>query len=375
MAPQIDLLTSSHWTDYELLDSGDGQKLERFGPYTFVRPEVQALWSRALPSRTWQEAHAIFQPTGEESGGHWKIDKPIDEKWEMNYPLTPIPPALKYVSAEVQEAGPEASSPLLSGPVPSQEEQPGAMDFPGKPFKYHRSEIQNKGKQGGLRFWVQTTPGRHLGVFPECAANWDWMAGLIQHTDESLPALKSSARPGPDSPAKVQPINVLNLFGYTGLASLAAAAAGAQVTHVDASKKSVAWARENQALSDLAEKPIRWIVDDALKFVQREGRRGVKYDGILLDPPKFGRGPKGEVWEVYKSLPELLQACRIILNERPLFVLLTVYAVKLPAVHAYLALAEMLKGCGGKLECGELVTQEKSASRLLSQAVYARWSA
>jgi 23S rRNA (cytosine1962-C5)-methyltransferase len=168
-------------------------------------------------------------------------------------------------------------------------------------------------------------------------------------------------------------LNVLNLFGYTGLATLAAAAAGAKVTHVDASKKAVAWARENAALSGLQEKPVRWLVDDALKFVQREARRGVKCDGILLDPPKFGRGPKGEVWEVYKSLPLLLQACRSVLSDQPLFVVVTVYAVKISAVHLYYALEEMMKGLGGKLYCGELVTQEKSAGRLLSQAVYARW--
>jgi 23S rRNA (cytosine1962-C5)-methyltransferase len=168
-------------------------------------------------------------------------------------------------------------------------------------------------------------------------------------------------------------LNVLNLFGYTGLATLATAAAGAKVTHVDASKKSVTWARENQTLSGLNEKPIRWIVDDALKFVEREGRRGVKYDGILLEPPKFGRGPKGEIWEVYRSLPEILRNCRAILKERPLFVVLTVYAVKLPAIHALGVLTEMMQGFGGNLECGELVTKEKSAGRLLSQAVYARW--
>jgi len=210
-----------------------------------------------------------------------------------------------------------------------------------------------------LRFSAMTTPGRHLGVFPECAAHWDWMVEKIIQKAKN----------------KNGPLNVLNLFGYTGLATLAAAAAGARVTHVDASKKSVTWACENQLLSGLAEKPVRWIVDDALKFVEREGRRGVKYDGILLDPPKFGRGPKGEVWEVYQSLPEILLACRGILNEAPLFVIMTVYAVKLPAIHAYAALAEMLQGLGGSLECGELVTQEKSAGRLLSQAVYARWEA
>jgi 23S rRNA (cytosine1962-C5)-methyltransferase len=313
MAPEIHLLSSPNWKDYELLDSGDGQKLERFGPYTFVRPEVQALWSPGLPAARWQAADAVFQPSGEESGGHWAFKKQVAGQWEMSYPLGPA-----------------------------------------------ISELRNGGMQGGLRFSVMTTPGRHLGVFPECAAHWDWMAALIRG---------SGRLSAPDG----HPVNVLNLFGYTGLASLACAAAGARVTHVDASKESVTWARENQSLSGLADRPIRWIVDDALKFVEREARRGVKYDGLYLDPPKFGRGPKGEVWEVYKSLPELLQVCRSVLSDHPLFVALTVYAVKLPAVHAFTALAEMMQGFGGTLECGELVTAEKSAGRLLSQAVYARW--
>jgi 23S rRNA (cytosine1962-C5)-methyltransferase len=208
-----------------------------------------------------------------------------------------------------------------------------------------------------MKFWVMTTPGRHLGVFPEVAAHWDWFSRLIRHKVHE----------------GHKEVSVLNLFGYTGLASLAAAAAGAKVTHVDASKKSVSWARENQALSNLSDKPIRWIVDDALKFVQREARRGVRYDGILLDPPKFGRGPKGEVWEVYKSLPGLLEACRACLSEDPLFVVTTVYAVRASAVHVAQALDEMMEGFEGKVESGELVTREQSAGRLLSQAVYARW--
>jgi 23S rRNA (cytosine1962-C5)-methyltransferase len=309
MAPDIHLLPSPAWDDYELLDSGEGQKLERFGPYTFIRPEVQALWGRALPVSAWDAAHAIFEPSGEESGGHWKPRKKIAAKWEMSYPL-------------------------------------------------------GGGKRGGtrqdLKFSVMTTPGRHLGVFPECAAHWDWMAGIL------LDAQQRRASSG-------QAPRVLNLFGYTGLASLACAACGAQVTHVDASRKSVEWARENQALSGLADRPIRWLVEDALKYVEREARRGVRYDGIYLDPPKFGRGPRGEVWEVYRSLPGLLKACRAVLSESPLFVVLTVYAVKLPAVHLHSALAETLAGLTGNLECGELVTQEKSSNRLLSQAVYARW--
>ena len=310
MIPVISLLDSPNWKDYELLDCGDGQKLERFGPYTFIRPEVQALWSQALPQENWQAAHATFRSTGEESGGHWEFKKKIPEKWEMTYPL--------HYSSLTRGEGSGAN---------------------------------------GLRFWVQTTPGRHLGVFPECAVNWDWMAQTINQ----------------QAGAKKSPLNVLNLFGYTGLGTLAVVAAGANVTHVDASKKSVAWARENQVLSNLEDRPIRWIVDDALKFIQREARRGVRYDGIILDPPKFGRGPKGEVWEIYKSLPVLLQACRAVLSSHPLFVVLTVYAVKVSALHVGQSLQEIMMGLQGDLESGELVTREKSAGRLLSQAVFARW--
>ncbi|HEU0297073.1 MAG TPA: class I SAM-dependent methyltransferase [Anaerolineales bacterium] len=300
------LLESARWKDYALLDSGEGLKLERFGKYVFVRPESQAVWKRALdPNGEWKRADAVFIPTGEESGGHWDFKKKVEERWEMHYDLTPRPP-------------------LLRG-------------------------------EGGLKFWVMTTPGRHLGVFPEVAAHWDWFSELIAQAKRE--------------------INVLNLFGYTGLASVAGAAAGAKVTHVDASKKSVSWARENQALSQLEDRPIRWIVDDASKFVQREARRGVKYDGIILDPPKFGRGPKGEVWEVYKSLPNLLEACRACLSDSPLFVVTTVYAVRASAIHVAQAMEDMMNGFGGKIEMGELVTREQSAGRLLSQAVYARWKA
>jgi 23S rRNA (cytosine1962-C5)-methyltransferase len=290
---KLNLLESPDWKDYELLDSGEGLKLERFGPYRFARPEAQAIWKRGLPESAWREAHGVFQPTSEESGGHWDLRKKIDEKWVMEY------------------------------------------------------------KE--LKFWVMTTPGRHLGVFPEVAAHWDWAAALLKKAE--------------------RPAKVLNLFGYTGLASLAAAAAGAAVTHVDASKKSVTWARENQALSKLEQKPIRWIVDDALKFVEREARRGAKYEGIILDPPKFGRGPKGEVWEVYESLPTLLKACREVLSDRPLFVALTMYAIRASGVHLYQSLEEVMRPFNGKTEAGELVTHEKSQGRLLSQAVFARWEA
>ena len=317
------LLESTQWRDYELLDSGDGQKLERFGNYTFSRPEAQAMWSRGLSESEWSNAHAIFVPSGEESGGHWDFKKKVDEKWVMKYDLTPSPST-------------------LTGTRPDR-----------------------RGEQ--LRFWAMTTPGRHLGVFPEVAAHWDFISEKIHHRVHGEHGEKQKE----DSVRSV--VNVLNLFGYTGLATLSAAAAGAQVTHVDASKKSVSWARENQTLSGLSDKPIRWIVEDALKYVQREAKRGVKYDGIILDPPKFGRGPKGEIWEVYKSLPDLLETCRACMSDHPLFVIVTVYAVRASAIHVAQALDEMMKQYKGRVDCGELVTREKSANRLLSQAVYARW--
>ena len=300
-------LESTRWRDYALLDSGDGLKLERFGKYVFVRPESQAMWKRSLDAE-WKNAHAVFQPSGEESGGHWDVKKKMGEQWEMNYPL----PRFDYGADK------------------------------------HSASVQRE-----LKFKVMTTPGRHLGVFPEVAAHWDWFSSLIAQSKRE--------------------VNILNLFGYTGLASLAAAASGAKVTHVDASKKSVSWARENQALSRLTDSPIRWIVDDAVKFVQREARRGTKYDGIILDPPKFGRGPKGEVWEVYKSLPSLLETCRECLSKDPLFVVTTVYAVRASAIHVAQAMDDMMDGFDGKIDMGELVTREQSAGRLLSQAVYARW--
>ena len=292
LKPELRLLASPDWKDYELLDSGNGLKLERYGRYTLVRPEPQATWQPALQPKQWQAAHAVFQPTQEESGGHWQFNKPVDPGWPMSYK--------------------------------------------------------------GLKFRLQTTAGRHLGVFPEQAAHWDWIEETVRLAS--------------------RPVQVLNLFGYTGLATLAAARAGAKVTHVDASKKSITWGRENQALSNLSDLPVRWILDDALKFTLREARRGVKYDGLILDPPKFGRGPKGEVWEFFRLLPELLKACRLVLGERPLFVCLTAYAIRLSALSLYYSLEEMTSGFGGQTMAGELVLEERSVRRMISLAIYARWS-
>jgi 23S rRNA (cytosine1962-C5)-methyltransferase len=299
-SPSLNLLTCPDWQDYELLDSGGGAKLERYGAYTFVRPEHQAVWKRVLPDNRWKSVDAVFEPVaGDESGGRWRFHKPIPDGWEMSYK--------------------------------------------------------------GLRFTARATASRHMGVFPEQAAHWDWMEALIRARMSRQPA---SA-----------PLRVLNLFGYTGLATLAAARAGAFVTHVDASKKAIAWARENQAQSGLADRPIRWLIDDAFKFVRREARRESLYEAILLDPPKFGRGPEGQVWEFFDGIGALLAECRSLLSPRPLFIVLTAYAIRASALSLHYAMQEMTTGLEGTLTSGELTLMEKSAGRLLGTSIFSRWQA
>jgi 23S rRNA (cytosine1962-C5)-methyltransferase len=293
LPPTINILAPSNWRDYELLDSGGGMRLERFGAYILARPEAEAVWKPSLPQTEWDKAQAEYQPAAEENGGHWNFRKKLPERWQMQYE--------------------------------------------------------------GMRFWAQTGGSRHVGVFPEQASQWDWIKLQVKEAG--------------------WPLNVLNLFGYTGLASLAAAAAGARVTHVDASRKTLTWAKENQSLSSLDEKPIRWILDDAVKFVRRDARRGATYDGIILDPPKFGRGPKGEVWEFYKLLPSLLEDCRNVLSPKPQFLVMTAYAVKASSVTLHNAVSEMMAGFRGEVTAGEVGLKESSAGRLLSMAVYARWQA
>jgi 23S rRNA (cytosine1962-C5)-methyltransferase len=205
-----------------------------------------------------------------------------------------------------------------------------------------------------LHFQVQFFSSRHIGFFPEQAVQWEWIEGKIRTAK--------------------RPVSVLNLFGYTGLATLSAALSGARVTHVDASRKAITWARINQQLSNLNDKPIRWIVDDAVKYLRREVRRGTRYEGIILDPPKFGRGPKGEVWEFYKVLPNLLDLCRQVLSAKPLFLILTAYAVKASSLTLFNAVQENLSGFSGSTSFGELVLKESSAGRNISTAVFAQWS-
>lgn len=208
---------------------------------------------------------------------------------------------------------------------------------------------------GEVRFHGRFTSFRHLAFFPEQAANWAW-----------LEARQRGAG---------RPLKILNLFGYTGVASLVCAAAGAEVTHVDASKKAVAWARENATLSGLEDKPVRWIVEDARKYVAREVKRGNRYDGIILDPPKYGRGPTGEVWRLYEDLPELIALCAQLLSDDASFLLLNAYAERISGVALASLLTDSLEGRGGLVDWGELALMEEGGQRGVGLSFFARWTA
>lgn len=207
----------------------------------------------------------------------------------------------------------------------------------------------------GLTFEARRTAFRHMGVFQEHSVHWRFAQERIR--------------------AASRPIKVLNLFGYTGMMSLACAAAGAEVVHLDASPKSNGYGKENQAMSGLNDRTIRWIADDAMKFTAREIRRGNRYDAIILDPPKFGRGPKNETWRFEENLPELLDTVKSLLSDRPLFVILTAYAVRLSYLALSQALADRLSPLGGMMETGEMALPQQGTDRLLPTAIYARWRA
>ncbi len=288
----LETLVAEPSADFELIDSGHGRKLERCGPYRFIRPEPQAMWAPA--SANWQAdgefvgGSGATQETGE-GGGRWRLDARVPASW----PIT----------------------------------------------------------QAGVKLHAQCTPFRHLGFFPDMAPHWQRLADLA---------------PGAE---------VLNLFGYTGVASMVAAQAGAKVVHVDASKKAIEQARANAQLSGLADKPIRWLTEDARKFVAREVRRGRRYDAILLDPPKFGRGPEGEVWDLTEHLAPLLADCVQLLDADSRFLILTTYAVRLSA----LALDGLLKPLAGHLpgdvRSGEMTLREAARGSLLPTAIFTGWFA
>jgi 23S rRNA (cytosine1962-C5)-methyltransferase len=282
----LQTLIAEPWPDWELIDSGNGRKLERYGPYRVVRPEPQAMWAPA--SEEWDPDATFVPGSDEEGGGRWVRHRDVPKQWELS--------------------------------------------------------------RGPVRFDASLTPFRHLGFFPDMAPQWDWMRERASDAE------------------------VLNLFGYTGVGTLLLSEAGARLVHVDASKKSVEQGKENARLSGLTENPIRWMVDDASKFAAREVRRVRRYDGILLDPPKFGRGPTGEVWRLEENLAPLLTDCRKLLDENSRFLVLTVYAVRMSA----LAIGELVKqtfgDLGGTVEAGEMTVRETVRELLLPTAIFARWS-
>ena len=211
-----------------------------------------------------------------------------------------------------------------------------------------------------IAFHAMPTPFRHLGFFPEQSPHWLWCAPKIE-------AFITQHGRAP---------RLLNLFAYSGLASLHAARAGAEVTHIDASKKAIAQAFDNRALAGLDDAPIRFITEDAGRFVDKEVRRGRLYDGIMLDPPKYGRGPKGEVWQIHEDLPQLLKGCRQLLSDTPLLFIITIYAIRTSTSAVASSIADLLDGCGGQLEAGELaISEDRENGRMIGQALYVRWSA
>ena len=284
------MFTADMWKDYEVLDTGDGEKLERWGKVVLRRPDPQAIWPKQRPE-IWNKVDAHYHRSAK-GGGEWEFFKKLPEKWTIKY--------------------------------------------------------------RDLDFYVHPTGFKHTGLFPEQAVNWDWMRSLIE------------ARGGR--------VKVLNLFGYTGGATIACARAGAHVTHVDAAKGMVQWAGENRKLSNIPEENVRWIVDDALKFVAREERRGNFYDGILMDPPSYGRGPGGEVWKLENELYGLIEACSKVLSNHPLFMLVNSYTTGLqPAVLSNMLLMTVGKKHGGYIDSQEVVLPV-TAGGVLPCGASGRWT-
>ena len=285
------MFIASDWKDYEVIDTGDGEKLERWNDIILRRPDPQAIWPKQKPA-LWDHADAHYHRS-QKGGGEWEFFKRLPERWTIHY--------------------------------------------------------------GALKFYVRPTGFKHTGLFPEQAVNWDWMANLIRKAK--------------------RPIRVLNLFGYTGGATCACAMVGAKVTHVDAAKGMVQWAGENRKLSEIDETSVRWIVDDALKFVQREARRGNVYEGILMDPPSYGRGPGGEVWKLENELFGLVEACEKVLAQDALFMLINSYTTGLqPAVLNNMLAMTAARSRGGKISADEIVLPV-TAGGVLPCGASGRWEA
>nr|MBQ4318961.1 class I SAM-dependent methyltransferase [Clostridia bacterium] len=282
--------------DYELLDTSDGERLERWGKYTLIRPDPQVIWTGIKKHSGWKNADASYKRS-EKGGGAWNQNK-LPEKWEISY--------------------------------------------------------------GELRFIVRPTGFKHTGLFPEQAANWDWFSGLIKERVKNDPESKP---------------RVLNLFAYTGGATAASAKAGAAVCHVDAAKGMVAQAKENLALSGLENAPVRYIVDDCKKFVERELRRGSRYEGIIMDPPSYGRGPGGEVWKLEDSICEFIRLAAQLMSDKPLFFLVNSYTTGLsPMAVQYIVDEEVRKKLGGETVSQEVGLPVTQTGGVLPCGSSVRWS-
>lgn len=280
---------AENWKDYEVLDTSQGEKLERWGNYLLVRPDPQVIWNTPKKLKGWTQMNGHYHRS-KKGGGEWEFFD-LPQQWSISY---------------------------------------RGLTFNLKPFSF-----------------------KHTGLFPEQAANWDWFSEKI----------RSAGRP----------VKVLNLFAYTGGATLAAAKAGAAVTHVDASKGMVGWAKENARSSHLEDAPIRWIVDDCVKFAEREIRRGNHYDAIIMDPPSYGRGPKGEIWKIEDSIHPFIQLCTKLLSDKPLFFLVNSYTTGLaPAVLTYM-LATELKSFHGKVDSQEIGLPVASNGLILPCGASGRW--
>ncbi len=284
---------ANEWKDYECIDTGNGEKLERWKDVILRRPDPQALWPIDKEDETWKKPHAHYHRS-KSGGGHWEYIKPLKNEWKINY---------KH-----------------------------------------------------LTFKVSPTGFKHTGLFPEQAANWDFMMDKIKNANRE--------------------IRVLNLFAYTGGATMACASAGAsEVVHVDASKGMVQWAKENMELSHLEDKKIRFIVDDVIKFVEREKRRGRTYHGIIMDPPSYGRGPNGEIWKIEEQLYPLITKCMEILDEKPLFFLVNSYTTGFSAtvLNNILRSTLLKKYPNGYLESGENSLPITKTNTVLPCGIYGRW--
>ena len=278
------------WTDYEVIDTGGGEKLERWGRVILRRPDPQTIWP-AQNERLWQKCDAHYHRSTK-GGGEWEFMKRLPERWEISYK--------------------------------------------------------------SLKFYVRPTGFKHTGLFPEQAVNWDWARERIA--------------------AAGRPVSVLNLFAYTGAATVACAGAGASVCHVDAARGMVQWARENAKSSGLENAPVRWIVDDCAKFVEREIRRGRRYDALIMDPPSYGRGPTGEVWKLEENLYPFLELVAGVLSDQPLFVILNSYTTGLaPSVLTYLLESVIARRFGGRTESGELGLPVTESGLCLPCGATGRW--